>query len=108
MPPRRDEQHRHLHPRETAGLLAAAGSGDGNDLAVDSAHRDPPVTAGPSLLARQPTSAKARGRGALSTTRSLDQGRVEEPLRFVELLSDFMNTTEPGGITADERRALLR
>jgi len=33
---------------------------------------------------------------------------VEEPLRFVELISDFMNTTEPGGITADERRALLR
>jgi pimeloyl-ACP methyl ester carboxylesterase len=32
---------------------------------------------------------------------------VEEPHRLVELLSDFMNTTERGGITADERRALL-
>jgi pimeloyl-ACP methyl ester carboxylesterase len=33
---------------------------------------------------------------------------VEEPLCFTELLSDFMNTTEPGRITAEERRALLR
>jgi pimeloyl-ACP methyl ester carboxylesterase len=33
---------------------------------------------------------------------------VEEPLRFVELLSDFMNTTEGGYITADERGALQR
>ncbi|MFZ0665472.1 MAG: alpha/beta hydrolase [Acidimicrobiales bacterium] len=32
---------------------------------------------------------------------------VEVPLRFVELVADFLNTTEPAGITPDERRALL-
>ena len=32
---------------------------------------------------------------------------VEEPLRFAEILSDFMETTRPSSITAEERRALL-
>lgn len=32
---------------------------------------------------------------------------VEEPVRFVEILSDFMRSTEPSSITAEERRALM-
>ncbi len=32
---------------------------------------------------------------------------VEEPVRFVEILSDFMQSTEPSSITAEERRALM-
>jgi pimeloyl-ACP methyl ester carboxylesterase len=32
---------------------------------------------------------------------------VEEPLRFVEILSEFMETTKPSRITADERRDLM-
>jgi pimeloyl-ACP methyl ester carboxylesterase len=33
---------------------------------------------------------------------------VEEPVRFVEVLSDFLATTEPSTLTAEERRQLLR
>ena len=32
---------------------------------------------------------------------------VEEPLRFVELLSEFIDSTQPNRVTAEERRALL-
>jgi pimeloyl-ACP methyl ester carboxylesterase len=32
---------------------------------------------------------------------------VEEPLQFVELLSEFMDATQPGSITAEERRKLI-
>jgi pimeloyl-ACP methyl ester carboxylesterase len=32
---------------------------------------------------------------------------VEEPLRFVAILSDFMETTRPGRFTAEERRHLM-
>jgi len=32
---------------------------------------------------------------------------VEEPLRFVEILSEFIDSTEPSNVTADERRELL-
>jgi pimeloyl-ACP methyl ester carboxylesterase len=33
---------------------------------------------------------------------------VEEPLRFVELLSEFIDSTQPNRVTAEELRALLR
>ena len=32
---------------------------------------------------------------------------AEEPVRFVELVSEFMRTTEPSRITVDERRQML-
>ena len=32
---------------------------------------------------------------------------VEEPLRFVEVLSEFMRSTEPSSITGHERRELI-
>jgi pimeloyl-ACP methyl ester carboxylesterase len=32
---------------------------------------------------------------------------VEEPLRFAEILSDFIDSTQPNRVTAEERRALL-
>jgi pimeloyl-ACP methyl ester carboxylesterase len=32
---------------------------------------------------------------------------VEEPIRFVEILSDFMVTTQPSDMTDEERRELL-
>jgi pimeloyl-ACP methyl ester carboxylesterase len=33
---------------------------------------------------------------------------AEEPIRFVEILRDFLRTTEPGSVTPEERRRLLR
>ncbi len=33
---------------------------------------------------------------------------AEEPIRFAEILRDFLSTTEPGSFTAQERRELLR
>jgi len=33
---------------------------------------------------------------------------VEEPVHFVEILRDFLETTEPGSFTLEERRELLR
>ncbi len=32
---------------------------------------------------------------------------VEEPLRFVEILSEFIDSTEPSSVTAEQRRELL-
>jgi pimeloyl-ACP methyl ester carboxylesterase len=32
---------------------------------------------------------------------------AEEPVRFVEILSEFMRTTEPSRITAEERRQMM-
>jgi pimeloyl-ACP methyl ester carboxylesterase len=33
---------------------------------------------------------------------------VEDPVRFVEILRDFLRTTEPSAATADQLRELLR
>ena len=33
---------------------------------------------------------------------------AEEPIHFVEILRDFLRTTEPGSFTPQERRELLR